>query len=48
MPKEIAYREAICIHCNYTWDYSGKLMYATCPSCQKKTPIEKKTEEGGN
>jgi len=29
-----------CTNCGYEWDYTGELQQATCPSCQKKTPVE--------
>lgn len=29
-----------CKHCGYEWDYTGDLAQATCPSCQRKTPVE--------
>jgi hypothetical protein len=29
-----------CHRCGYLWDYGGNLDQATCPSCQRKTPVE--------
>lgn len=29
-----------CRHCEYVWDYSGEMQMATCPSCQRKTPVD--------
>ena len=29
-----------CDKCGYEWDYTGKLLKATCPSCGLKTPVE--------
>lgn len=29
-----------CQHCDYEWEYSGEMQMATCPSCQRKTPVE--------
>ncbi len=26
-----------CKHCNYSWDYQGKMLSATCPSCRNRT-----------
>lgn len=28
-----------CTHCGHEWDYSGSMQMATCPSCQRKTPV---------
>jgi len=30
-----------CDSCGYSWEYSGELLSATCPSCQSKTKVEK-------
>ena len=27
-----------CVNCGYVWEYTGKLILATCPSCYHKTP----------
>jgi len=32
-----------CSKCGYTWNYKGRLLYATCPKCRKLMRI---TEEG--
>ena len=29
-----------CTHCDYEWVYSGDLQMVTCPSCQRKTPVQ--------
>lgn len=29
-----------CHHCGYEWEYGGKMNQATCPSCQRKTPVD--------
>lgn len=34
-----------CGHCGYVWNYKGKMAFATCPSCRKKTPAEECEEE---
>jgi DNA-directed RNA polymerase subunit RPC12/RpoP len=31
---------AKCNHCEYEWEYSGKLDRATCPNCGGKTRVE--------
>jgi len=36
-----------CQFCGYTWNYKGKLDYATCPNCTYKTrvkPLRKKVK----
>jgi len=32
--------EVRCHRCKYEWTYTGKLWYATCPSCQIKVNIQ--------
>ena len=29
-----------CVHCNYTWNYKGRLKNPTCPSCHRNTPLK--------
>lgn len=29
-----------CDHCGYEWEYGGEMLKATCPSCQRKTPVD--------
>jgi len=29
-----------CATCNYQWNYEGKLMRATCPSCGGKVKVK--------
>jgi hypothetical protein len=29
-----------CEYCGYQWEYGGEMQMATCPSCQRKTPVE--------
>jgi hypothetical protein len=33
----------ICRHCGHRWDYTGKAVNPTCPSCGYKTSIEPPT-----
>lgn len=33
-----------CTHCEYEWDYSGGMQRATCPSCGRKTPVDRDAE----
>ncbi len=30
-----------CDRCEYEWDYKGKTIMATCPSCYKKVKTKK-------
>ena len=29
----------VCSKCGYTWIYTGNLIYATCPACQRKVKV---------
>lgn len=33
-------KRLICPHCGYAWNYGGKLLKATCPSCNQKVDVE--------
>jgi uncharacterized Zn finger protein (UPF0148 family) len=35
-----------CPRCGYVWEYKGKLVLATCPSCNKKVDVQKYVEVG--
>lgn len=37
-----------CRECGYEWEYSGSLELATCPSCQRKTPVQNIDTEEAN
>lgn len=39
-PTRNSASEMKCTNCGYEWQYSGEMMQATCPSCQRKTPVE--------
>jgi len=30
-----------CPRCGHVWDYKGRLVLATCPSCGKKVGVER-------
>jgi len=34
-----------CPRCGHVWDYKGRLVLATCPSCGKKVRVEKQEAE---
>ncbi len=37
--------EQKCEHCNYAWDYLGKMtLYANCPNCRKAVRLYLKGE----
>ncbi|MCC6051600.1 MAG: hypothetical protein LM580_12885 [Thermofilum sp.] len=37
-----------CPNCGYEWDYRGKHVYATCPSCLRRVHVKRfAVEEGG-
>ena len=31
--EEVGYTYLTCDNCGYSWEYSGKRLYANCPSC---------------
>ena len=31
--------------CEHEWDYKGKAIHATCPSCLRKVRVEERSEE---
>lgn len=35
----------ICTHCGYPWETNSKLMYVTCPNCQRKVNREEQEKE---
>jgi len=40
MPEEG--KKTKCPHCGYEWEYTGRMMFATCPNCQKKAKVWEK------
>lgn len=37
--KEIEELNVVCSYCKYKWKTKQQTIYATCPSCQRKTQI---------
>ena len=35
-----------CTQCGYLWEYSGKMIWATCPSCRLKVKVMKGGKDG--
>lgn len=33
-----------CDKCGYRWNYSGNMIFATCPNCYSKTRVDKQNE----
>ncbi|MEM0288097.1 MAG: hypothetical protein QXG05_08035 [Nitrososphaerota archaeon] len=33
----------MCQRCKHVWDYKGKAVYASCPSCFTKVNVEKRS-----